>query len=187
MSSLGQEANIGPSECDDVIRRAHVSRRRGLPHREGTGGLHRPSLEGREGTDGLRRPPSNASVSSSRISVGRFPSFDRPFQLPSLPLPGSLLSSHRTCRQCTRLQICTCITFNRREGERCMGGGKGGREEGARARAIEEGGRRNQRQHTRKIHISSMARSPAFSDKGAQDSNTTMWPTVWTLRARCRT
>ena len=27
-----------PSECDDVIRRAHVSRSRGLPHREGTDG-----------------------------------------------------------------------------------------------------------------------------------------------------
>ena len=32
----------GPSECDDVIRRAHVSRSRGLPHREGTDGLRRP-------------------------------------------------------------------------------------------------------------------------------------------------
>ena len=55
-----------PSECDDVIRRAHVSRSRGLPHREGTDGLRRPPLEG-----GRR----NSSVSSSRISVGRFPSF----------------------------------------------------------------------------------------------------------------
>ena len=32
----------GPSECDDVIRRAHVSRSRGLPHREVTDGLRRP-------------------------------------------------------------------------------------------------------------------------------------------------
>ena len=31
-----------PSECDDVIRRAHVSRSRGLPHREVTDGLRRP-------------------------------------------------------------------------------------------------------------------------------------------------
>ena len=36
---------FSPSQCDDVIRRAHVSRSRGLPHREGT--------------DGLRRPPSD--------------------------------------------------------------------------------------------------------------------------------
>ena len=35
---------FGPSECDDVIRRAHVSRSRGLPHREGTDGLRRPIL-----------------------------------------------------------------------------------------------------------------------------------------------
>ena len=35
-----------PSECDDVIKRAHVSRSRGLPHREVTDGLRRPPLEG---------------------------------------------------------------------------------------------------------------------------------------------
>ena len=31
-----------PSECDDVIRRAHVSRSKGLPHREVTDGFRRP-------------------------------------------------------------------------------------------------------------------------------------------------
>ena len=39
----GREVKVTrPSECDDVIRRAHVSRSRGLPHREGTDGLRRP-------------------------------------------------------------------------------------------------------------------------------------------------
>ena len=31
-----------PSTCDDVIKRAHVSRSSRLPHREGTDGLRRP-------------------------------------------------------------------------------------------------------------------------------------------------
>ena len=31
-----------PSECDDVIKRAHVSRSRGLPHREVSNGLRCP-------------------------------------------------------------------------------------------------------------------------------------------------
>ena len=35
---------IVPSECDDVIKRALVSRSRALPHREVTGGLRRPPL-----------------------------------------------------------------------------------------------------------------------------------------------
>ena len=34
--------NTRPSACDDVIRGAHVSRSRGLPHREVTDGLRRP-------------------------------------------------------------------------------------------------------------------------------------------------
>ena len=37
--------SFGPShalECDDVIKRAHISKSRGLPHREVTGGLRRP-------------------------------------------------------------------------------------------------------------------------------------------------
>ena len=37
-----QTLRIRPSECDDVIKRAHVSRSRGLPHREVTDGLRRP-------------------------------------------------------------------------------------------------------------------------------------------------
>ena len=54
------EVHVRPSECDDVIRSAHVSRiaRSRLPHRRGTDGCkgqrsHRPS------------------ASSSRFSVGR--------------------------------------------------------------------------------------------------------------------
>ena len=36
--------SVQPFDCDDVIRRAHVSRSRGLPHREGTDGLRRLPL-----------------------------------------------------------------------------------------------------------------------------------------------
>ena len=34
----------GPSECDDVIRRARISRSRGPPHREVTDGLRQPPV-----------------------------------------------------------------------------------------------------------------------------------------------
>ena len=37
--------NSTPSECDDVITKPHVSRSRGLPHREVADGLRRPLLE----------------------------------------------------------------------------------------------------------------------------------------------
>ena len=55
---LNTHPRLRPSECDDVIKRAHVSRSRGLPHREGTDGLSK----------GGRRNPS---VSSSRFLVAK--------------------------------------------------------------------------------------------------------------------
>ena len=60
-TTLASVPTAEPSACDDVIRRAHVSRSRGLPHREGTDGLRRRPLR-----RGGRRNPS---VTSSRFLI----------------------------------------------------------------------------------------------------------------------
>lgn len=56
-------------KCDDVIKRTHVSRSRGLPHREGTVGLRRLSVDKSGIFNEIMKMESHYSVRTVRILI----------------------------------------------------------------------------------------------------------------------